>query len=56
MPTISGADLRYIQQRYLDADEDDLVFDADEIFEEAEGDDPSPPVRNKEARENGQLD
>ena len=41
-PSISGADLRYIQQRYLDSDEDELIFDSDEFPEESEGDEPSP--------------
>lgn len=50
MPGISGADLRYIQQRYLDSDEDELIFDSDDFPEEAEGEEPSPPVHNKEAR------
>lgn len=52
MPGISGADLRYIQQRYMDSHDDELIFDIDEFPEEAEGNEPSPPVHNKEAREN----
>lgn len=50
MPGISGADLRYIQQRYMDSHDDELIFDIDEFPEEAEGNEPSPPVHNKEAR------
>lgn len=49
-PSISGADLRYIQQRYLDAELDDLIFDAEDFPEEAEDDESSPSVLNKEAR------
>lgn len=41
MPGISGADLRYIQQRYLDSDEDDIFFDYDYV-EEEEDDESSP--------------
>ena len=33
-PAISGADLRYIQQRYLDSDDDELIFDSDELPED----------------------
>lgn len=48
-PAISGADLRYIQQRYLDSDDDELIFDSDEFPEEDDDSDPFPPVTNKEA-------
>lgn len=50
MPGISGADLRYIQQRYMDADEDVIFFDCDEFPDEEEDGLSSPPTNNKEAR------
>lgn len=51
MPSISGADLRYIQQRYMDVDEDVVLFDFDDEFDlEEEDSESSPPTHNKEAR------
>lgn len=50
-PSISGADLRYIQQRYLDTEFDDLIFDAEDFPEEAEDDESSPLICNKEVHE-----
>lgn len=48
MPGVSGADLRYIQQRYLDSDDDDLFFAYDDFSEEVEDDESSLPAHNKE--------